>query len=98
MSIKKAFLCGALVGTSLAGFLLLVIWTRPFPGAVNAWLEKATFKFCPFYMLIFMNLIRSTTEVVVATLLGNAVLYGVLGILIILVYRLIRRSTGSALR
>src|SRR5713226_7798456 len=96
MSIKKAFLLGALSGVVLASFLLLAIWIRPFPVAVNSWLERATFRFCPFYVLIFMNVLHAMWEVVVATIFGNAVLYGLLGVLLALTYKLIRWSTAGS--
>lgn len=98
MSIRKSLLCGALVGAGLACFLLLVVSIRPFPVEVNALLERAAFRLCPLYLLMFINLLRTTNEVILATILGNAVLYGILGVLLTLAYRLIRRSTGSVPR
>jgi hypothetical protein len=98
MSVKKAFSYGALAGSGLAILLLLLTWIRPFSLALNGALEKATFWLCPFYVLMFMNIFRTNSEVILATILGNAILYGLLGVLLSLAFRLIRSNLRSVPR
>ncbi|HEY1938111.1 MAG TPA: hypothetical protein VGJ33_09270 [Candidatus Angelobacter sp.] len=76
MSIKNGAITGAIVGTGVAVVLLSLEYIRPFPGNANAFVEKLTFKLCPAYILIFMNVVSKEWMVVALTILGNAVLYG----------------------
>lgn len=91
MSFKRAFVCGVIAGGSLAIILLLLVRIRPFPVEVNAWIEWLTFKICPFYLLGFTSWIPTASGVVVVTVLGNAVVYGAVGTLLLFVCRLVRR-------
>jgi len=74
MSIKNGAIIGAVVGTGVAVILLSLEYIRPFPGNGNAFVEKLTFKLCPAY--IFMNVVTKEWMVIALTILGNAVLYG----------------------
>ena len=90
MSLKKVFIYGAVVGIVLAITLLSLIQIRPFSSDINGFLDIVTFRLCPFYALMFMDVFHKTGEVVFITIIMNAVIYGILGILCLCVYRLIR--------
>jgi hypothetical protein len=90
MSVKKAFSYGALAGVGLAILLMLLDWIRPFPPLMNAYLERATFRFCPLFVMGFSSDFHTWSAVVAVTILGNAVLYGVFGVFLSLVYRAVR--------
>lgn len=92
MTIRKAFLFGASLGGALALFFLLNYWVRPFPMVVNDWLDSALLEVCPFYALGFSNALHSWARLIAIALVGNAILYGVFGVLILLLYRLLRRA------
>lgn len=85
MNFKKAFLRGALIGGGLA--LLFLLWELfgPHPGFL--------FLLCPFYALMYMNVVHTMTAVIVIAFIGNAVLYGVLAVLLLLAYRILRKIT-----
>jgi hypothetical protein len=77
MSIKVGAISGGIVGTGLAVVLLSLEYIRPFSPNANAFVERMTFKLCPLYVLGFTNLVSSEWMVVVLTILGNAMLYGI---------------------
>jgi hypothetical protein len=76
MSIKNGVITGAAVGVGVAVALLSLEYIRPFPPNANAFVEQATFKLCPIYILIFTNYVSKEWMVIGLTILGNAVLYG----------------------
>ena len=94
MSIKKVFFFGALVGAGLAALFMLLDWIRPFPADANAWVDRALFKICPFYVLGFSNLIHTWIGLIAISLIGNALLYGLAALIIVLPYWIFRRATG----
>jgi hypothetical protein len=69
---------GTAVGVGVAAILLPLIEIRPFPVAVNSFLERITFKLCPLLILGFSNEAKSMASVILVTIFGNAVLYGLL--------------------
>jgi hypothetical protein len=76
-SIKKGTIVGAVGGFCIASILLLLDNVRPFSPNTNAAFERLTFRLCPLYILGFANGMGSMTVVVIVTVLGNAILYGV---------------------
>jgi hypothetical protein len=68
----------SIVGVGIAVVMIPLIEPRPFPVAVNSFLERATFKLCPLFVLGFSSGIKSMAGVIVATVIGNAVIYGLL--------------------
>ena len=76
MSIKNGVITGATVGVGVAVILLSLEYIRPFPPNANAFVERATFKLCPIYILIFTNYVSKEWMGIALTILGNAVLYG----------------------
>jgi hypothetical protein len=76
MSIKTGAVTGAVVGAGVAVILLSLERIRPFSPDTNAFIERLTFKLCPLYVLGFSNAVSSMAAVVTLTILGNAVLYG----------------------
>ena len=69
---------GAVVGVGVAAVMIPLIEIRPFPVAVNSFLEGATFKLCPLFVLGFSGALKSMEGVVAVTIVGNAVLYGLI--------------------
>ena len=94
METKRVFWVGALVGATIAALFMLLDWIRPFPVAANAWVDRTVFKVCPFYALGFTNLIHSEVELIAISLIGNALLYGVAALIILLPYKIFRRAIG----
>ena len=93
MGIKRVFCFGALVGASLAALFMFMDWIRPFPVPANVWVERTLFRICPFYALGFSNLVHSMTALIAMSLIGNALLYGVAALIIVLPYWVFRRAT-----
>ncbi|HXN63736.1 MAG TPA: hypothetical protein VN862_00270 [Candidatus Acidoferrales bacterium] len=92
MTKRKSFLWGAVLGDFLAlivGIVLLLPF--PFSHSLHVHLVTAGFWLCPFYVLMFMSLVHSTGAVVAISLVGNAILYGVIGALVRTVYKKSRR-------
>lgn len=85
---------GAVVGVGIAVVLVPLIQIRPFPVAVNSFLERVTFKLCPLLVLGFSSDMKSMTGVVVVTILGNAVLYGLIFGLVAGAVSLFRRGAA----
>jgi hypothetical protein len=84
MSIKAGTLAGAAIGAGVAITLLSLEYIRPFSPHANSFVEHLTFRLCPLYILGFANGIGMTLLVII-TILGNAILYGiVLGVLMAL--------------
>jgi len=76
MSIKAGAITGALVGAGVAITLLSLEYIRPFSPHGNAFIERLTFRLCPLYILGFANGMSSMAVLVIVTILGNAILYG----------------------
>jgi hypothetical protein len=76
MSIKNAAVTGAIVGAGVAVVLISLDHIRPFSPDTNAFVEELTFKVCPLYVLGFTKVVSNKASWFLATILGNAVLYG----------------------
>lgn len=76
MSIKRGATIGAGLGAGVAITLLSLEHIRPFSMHANAIAERLTFQLCPLYILGFANGMGSMAVVVIVTILGNALLYG----------------------
>ena len=74
---RKWALIGAAVGAGIAIVLIPLTLVNPFYRA-NAAIEWLTFRLCPLFILGFANGVGSMTNVVVLTIVGNAILYGCL--------------------
>ncbi len=74
--IRKGAMIGAAVGVGLAIVLLTLTSVNPFYMA-NGAIEKLTFRLCPLYFLVFANGMGSMANVVIITIIGNAILYGI---------------------
>jgi hypothetical protein len=84
-SIRKGTITGAIAGVCIAIILLFLDHLRLFAPNANAAIERLTFRLCPLYILGFANGMGSMTVVIIVTILGNAVLYGIaLGVLAVL--------------
>ena len=90
MNLKKAFVRGSLIGSGLACCFSLWEVFGPHPGFL--------FLLCPFYALMYMNVVHTMTAVIVIAFIGNAVLYGVLAVLLLLACRMLRKITRPAHR
>jgi hypothetical protein len=87
MAIKNGFITGAVIGAGVAVVLVSLQHVRPFSPDGNAFVERLTFKVCPLYMLGFMNGLKSMAMVDTLTILGNAVVYGIVGAILGLFFR-----------
>jgi|HubBroStandDraft_6_1064221.scaffolds.fasta_scaffold195199_2 hypothetical protein len=96
LTIRKTFLLGAVVGDILA-IVVGIILLLPFPFSHGLHLELITIGawLCPFYMLMFMTVVHSMGAVIAISLVGNAVLYGGIAVLVRLVCLLLRIGVGS---
>ena len=84
-SIRKGTITGAIGGICIAVSLLSLNHLRLFAPDTNATIERLTFRLCPLYILGFANGMGSMAVVIIVTILGNAVLYGIaLGVLAVL--------------
>jgi len=77
MSIKSGVMTGAIAGSAVAIVLLSLHHARLFSLYGNSMIERLTFRLCPLYILVFANGMGSMTVIVIVTILGNAILYGV---------------------
>ncbi len=98
MTIKKAFLLGAVIGIGLAALFGILDWLRPFSVDVNAWVDRTMFVVCPFYGLGFADFVRNGFVLVVVTLLGNAALYGSIAALLSWLFQLARWAATRGIR
>ncbi len=73
---------GAVTGVGIAIIMISLVQLRPFSIPINGFIERASFRLCPFFILGFWNGITSQAEWFAITILGNAVLYGALFALI----------------
>jgi len=89
LTLGKSFLLGAAVGDLLA-IIVGIILLLPFPFSHGLHIDLITIGawLCPFYMLMFMTVVHSMGAVIAISFVGNAVLYGCIGMLIRLVRRL----------
>jgi energy-converting hydrogenase Eha subunit G len=76
MSIKTGVATGAVLGAGVAIILLSLEQIRPFSPHANDAIDRLTFRLCPLYILGFANGIGMAVLVTI-TILGNAILYGV---------------------
>jgi len=86
---------GATVGVAIAIVMISLDQLRPFSVSVNSFIEGATFRLCPLFIFGFSNSVKSMTVLVVITMLGNALLYGVLFALIALCIGLFQRKSRA---
>jgi len=102
MNFRRVFLIGAVIGALVSGLFAPSFFTShwfisywwPLPWAyIPIWL-------CPFYILLFLmgNITRSVPAIVTIAIIGDAFLYGLLAMLCLLLYRVIRRIGGGPKR
>lgn len=82
---------GAVVGAGIAILMISLDQLRPFPVPVNSFIERATFRLCPLFILGFSSEVKSMTSLIIITIIGNALLYGALFALIAIGDTLIRK-------
>ncbi len=80
---------GAAVGAGVAIVLITLTFVRPFYMA-NGFIESLTFRLCPLFILGFANGMGSMTSVVIITMIGNAILYGIAGMIIAAIISLLK--------
>jgi hypothetical protein len=90
MKLKGGFLFGAIVGDALVLVFGLLDWAHPSFLNLGAWADRTMFTVSPFYVLALTNWTHNWSEVVIFAMIGNAILYGCLGMLVLLVWRLVR--------
>ena len=77
-TIRVGAIWGAAVGAGIAVVMISLVMVRPFSVPVNGFIERATFRLCPLFILGFSSSVKSMTELCLITLAGNALLYGAL--------------------
>jgi hypothetical protein len=87
MSIKNGMITGAAVGTGIALVMIALDHLRPFSIPVSDFIGRAIFRVCPLYILGFSNSVTNKPTWFLITILGNAVLYGMVGGIIGLFFR-----------
>jgi hypothetical protein len=93
--IKKGAMIGTAVGVGIAVVLLTLPFVNPFYTA-NGAIERLTFRLCPLYFLVFANGMGSMANVVIITIIGNAILYGIAFGVIAAMLSLYRRFRSHA--
>lgn len=94
MLIKNGAIGGAVVGSGLAAAMILFDQWMPFSVPINSFIDRAIFKVCPFYILGFSSYVTNKPMWFLVTILGNAVLYGVLFALLAAGVVLFRKATA----
>jgi ABC-type methionine transport system permease subunit len=90
MNFKRAFLFGAVIGMLIA---VILFPNAPYNGFLFNHMSTGegltiAFRLCPFCLsMLFM---RSLTGVIVISIIGNAILYGLLAMLCFLLYKSVR--------
>ncbi len=79
MLIKTGAFRGAIIGAGIAVIMISLDFIRPFSPNVNAFIERLAFRICPFYVLGLTNFVTNKASWFLATILGNAFLYGLVG-------------------
>lgn len=92
MSVKIGAVTGVVIGAGTAIILLSLEYIRPFSVNGNAFIGRLIFRLCPFYRLGFANGMGGMAGLVIVTILGNAILYGLAPGLLAAVLRLFRRK------
>jgi len=90
-TIRDGALIGAAIGAIPAIILITLTFFSPFPWYMNGAVEKLTFKLSPLFILGFANGMGSMTNVVIITVIGNAILYGIGGGIIAVIVSLFKR-------
>lgn len=76
--LKMQAVVGATSGAAIAITLIALDAIRPFSVPINDFIDRAIFRLCPFYVLGFSNFFSDMSELNIATVVGNAILYGVI--------------------
>ena len=87
--IRRAAAWGAIVGIGIAVLMILLDHLGPFSVRVNGFLDRVTFRLCPLFILGFWKSMKSWPELILITIVGNALLYGILFMVIASVIALI---------
>lgn len=89
---------GAIVGAGTAVLMISLDELMPFSVTMNGFVERATFRLCPLYILGFTSFVKSMTSLCLITVAGNALLYGIVfaavSSVIAFGVELFRRSNG----
>lgn len=97
MSFRKIFFIGAVIGALLAGFFapaffashwFISYWSSSPWSYILIWL-------CPFYIFAFIGITSNIAALIAIAVIGDAVLYGLLATLCLLLYKIIRRFSGG---
>ncbi len=97
LTVGRSFLFGAVLGEFFA-IVVGVILLLPFPFSHGLHIDLITIGawLCPFYMLMFMTVVHSIGAVVAISLIGNAILFGLIGVLVRLVCKLVQIGLARA--
>lgn len=92
MLIKNGAIAGAAVGSGIAAVMILFDQWMPFSVPISSFIDRAIFRVCPFYILGFSKYVTNKPTWFFVTILGNAFLYGLLGLLIASAVFLFRKA------
>ncbi|MGC2741859.1 MAG: hypothetical protein WA672_01635 [Candidatus Angelobacter sp.] len=98
MLIKNGAIAGAAVGSGIAAVMILLDQWMPFSVPISSFIDRAIFRVCPFYILGFSKYVTNKPTWFLVTILGNALLYGFLGVLIaagVVLFRRVAHNTVS---
>ena len=97
LTVGRSFLFGAVLGEFFA-IVVGVILLLPFPFSHGLHIDLITIGawLCPFYMLMFMTVVHSIGAVVAISLIGNAILFRLIGVLVRLVCKLVQIGLARA--
>lgn len=93
MSVKIGAITGAIVGSGVAVIMITLdnsnIGRISIP--LSSFVDRAIFTACPLYVLGFTKVVSTKASWFLATMLGNAVLYGIAGGIIAAIVSLFKR-------
>jgi hypothetical protein len=94
MTIRNAATIGASVGGGIAVVMIALDQLGLFSIAVNDFIDRSIFKVCPFYILGFSGHVKNEPTWFLVTIIGNAILYGLVFGAIAGIVSLFKRSAA----
>jgi len=100
MLIRKAIVTGAIVGSGVA--VVMIALDNSNLGRISiplhVFVDRAIFTVCPLYALGFTKAVSSKASWFLATILGNAILYGILFGFVTALVTVVQRVAGNSNR
>ena len=93
VTVRGTFVAGAVIGDALAAAFVFADWAHPAFLGLGTWADRTMFRMCPFLALGFTRMPTGVPGLIAVVLVGNALLYGGLAILLLLAFRLVAGLT-----